>query len=179
MKERTNAVVGIEKTRNAMVVHNRIANAVLDEKKRMENEGMVVPSVTVSVKGDDRLLWKPEKYFNKTFKSYIELIRKKYGLSVNELGIIYLLSQCITYESNLIVNTSGDPMIKKDLEEILGIGQNAVDKHMATLIKKGVFSSVKIKRSVNYYLDPRIAYQGNRIDFTLLTMFHIDTKSLK
>lgn len=179
MKKKTSAELGMEKKRNAITVHNRLANAVLEEKKRMEKEGLEVPPVTISVKGDDRPLWQPEKYFNKNFKSYLEQIRKVHGLSVTEIGIIFILSQHITYENNLITNTDGTPVIKKDLEKILGIRQNAVDKHMAALIKKGVFASVKVRKSVNYYLDPRIAYQGNRIDTTLLSMFHIKLDSFK
>ncbi|MBN7575386.1 hypothetical protein C1H57_08190 [Clostridium sp. 2-1] len=173
MKKKTNAEIGMEKTRNAIAVHNRLANAILEEKKKMEREGMEVPLFSISVKGDTRHPWTPEKYFNKNFKSYIQQIKKTYGLSVAEMGIISILSYHITYENNLITNEDGTPMIKKDLETVLGIRQNAVDKYMASLVKKGVFASVKVKRSVNYYLDPRIAYQGNRIDSTLLSMFHI------
>jgi hypothetical protein len=175
MKKKTNAEIGMETTRNAIVVHNRLANAILEEKKRMEREGMEVPLFSIYVKGDTRHPWKPEKYFNKNFKSYIEQIKKTYGLSVTEMGIISILSYHITYENNLITNEDGTPMIKKDLEKVLGIRQNAVDKYMAALVKKGAFASVKVKRSVNYYLDPRIAYQGNKIDSTLLSMFHIKT----
>lgn len=179
MKKKTNAEIGLEKKRNAMLVQSRLANAVLEEKKKMESEGVKVPPISISVKGDDRLIWKPEKYYNKTFRSYIEQIRRTQKLTITEIGIIYTLSQYITYESNLIVKKSGEAIIKKDLEGILEMRQNAIDKHMAALIRKGVFASVKVKRSVNYYLDPRIAYQGNRIDATLLSIFHIDIKSKK
>lgn len=179
MKKKTSAEIGLEKKRNATMIHNRLANALLEEKKRMEKEGMDVPSISISVRGDDRPLWKPEKYFNKNFKSFIEEIKKIHGLSINEIGIIFTLSQYITYENNLIMNNDGTPMIKKDLEAVLGIRQNAVDKYMVALIKKGVFASVKVKRSVNYYLDPRVAYQGNRIDITLLSMFHIKLSECK
>jgi DNA-binding MarR family transcriptional regulator len=173
MKKKTNAEIGMEKERNAVAIHRRIANVLSEEKRRMENEGLKVPSISVYVKGDDRPLWKPEKYFNKNFKSYLQQIKRIHGLSVTEIGIITILSYHITYENNLITNEDGTPMIKKDLEEVLGIRQNAIDKYLAALVKKGAFASVKVKRSVNYYLNPRITYQGNRIDSTLLSMFHI------
>lgn len=156
---KSNAEIGMEKKRNSTVVHSRIINAAMKEKRMLENEGIEVPSFSIYVKGDDRPLWKPEKYFNKNFKSYLQQIKKVHGLSVTEIGIITILSYHITYENNLITNTDGTPMIKKDLESVLGIGQNAVDKYMPSLVKKGVFASVKIKRSVNYYLNPQIAYQ--------------------
>lgn len=175
MKKKTNAEIGMEKERNAIAIHRRIANVLLEEKKRMENEGIEVPAINVYVKGNGRIPWKPEKYFNKHFKSYLQQIKKMHGLSITEIGIITVLSYYITYENNLITKEDGTPMIKKDLEEVLGIRQNAVDKYMASLVKKGVFASVKVKRNVNYYLDPRIAYQGNRIDSTLLSMFQIKT----
>ena len=38
MKNKTNAEIGMEKTRNAIAVHNRLANAILEEKKKMERE---------------------------------------------------------------------------------------------------------------------------------------------
>jgi biotin operon repressor len=179
MNRQSSSNTGMEKTQNAVTVRRRIANALMREKRRLEEEGLDVPSISVSLNGYEKPLWKPEKYYNKNFKSHIEQVKRIYGLSVTEIGIIYTLSQYITYENNLITNTDGTPMMKKDLEEVLGIGQNAVDKYMAALVRKGVFASVKVMRSVNYYLDPRIAYQGNRIDATLLSMFHIKQNPLK
>lgn len=173
MKRQSSADIGMEKTQNAVTVQRRISNALMREKRKLEEEGLDVPSISVSLKGYEKPLWKPEKYYNKNFKAHIEEVKRMHGLSVTEIGIIYTLSQYITYENNLLTNADGIPMMKKDLEEVLGIGQNAVDKYMAALVRKGVFASVKIKRSMNYYLDPRIAYQGNRIDATLLSLFHI------
>lgn len=162
-----------QKTNQPLIIKRRLSNALLDEKKTLEDEGYIVPNTSLYVEGDNRLTWKPEKYFNKSYKSYINEIKSEYGLTMTEIGIIYTLSYYIGYEDNLLSKSNGDPLFKKDLVDILQIGHNAVDKYMNLLISKGVFAKVKIKRSVNYYLDPRISYQGNRIDKTLLNLFHI------
>ena len=181
MNNKTKAQIGMKKNNDAIMFQRRIGDAALKEKKKLEAEGFDVDalSISVSVLGDNRPLWKPEKYFVKVFKSYIKKINTNYGLSTTEMGIIYTLSNYINYENNLITNSDGTPMIKKDLTLILGLGVNAIDKHIAALVKKGVLTSAKIKRSVNYYLNPMIAYQGKRIDPTLLTLFHLDSKSFK
>jgi len=173
---KSSAEIGRRKSKNAILIHSRLANALSDERKKMEKEGLIVPSISISVQGDTRPVWHPYKYYNKSFRTYIEQLRNEYGLSITEIGIITILSYHITYENNLITNINGTPMIKKDLESILGLRQNAVDKYMSLLVRKGVFASVKVKRSVNYYLDPRISYMGTRIDATLLSLFHIDIK---
>ncbi len=172
------AEIGREKQRHALFVHQRLSHALVEEKRRLEKEGYEVPGTTLSVRGDDRLFWQPEKYFSKTYGQYLRYIQEHEGLNVTEMGIIFILMQRIGYENNLLVKDNGEPIVKKDLEAILHLGQNAVDKHMAALVRKGVLAKVKVKRSVHYYLDPRIAYQGNRIDATLLSLFRIDPKTL-
>lgn len=162
-----------DKTHEALFIKRQLSNAILKEKKALEDQGYVIPNTSLYGEGDNRITWKPEKYFNKSYKSYINEIKNKYGLTMTEVGIIYTLSYYIGYEDNLLSKANGDPLLKKDLVDILELGHNAVDKYMNSLISKGVFAKVKIKRSVNYYLDPRISYQGNRIDKTLLNLFHI------
>lgn len=164
---------GLEKTRDALLIKRELSNALLERKKILEEKGYDVPNMSLSVQGDTRITWKPEKYYNKNYKSYIEIIKRKYGLNMTEIGIIYTLSYYIGYEDNLLSKSNGDPLLKKDLAEILDMGHNAIDKYMNSLVSKGVFAKTKVKRSVNYYLDPRISYQGNRIDKTLLNLFNI------
>lgn len=172
-KDKTSAEIGMEKTRNAMLVRRRLSTAMLEEKKKLTEEGYEVPSTSLYVEGDTRISWKPEKFFNKSYKCYINEIKHNYGLTMTEIGIIHTLSFYIGYENNSLCKPNGDPLLKKDLSNIIELGENAVDKHMANLVAKGVFAKVKVKRSVNYYLDPRIAYQGNRIERILLSMFNI------
>ncbi|MBU3190314.1 hypothetical protein K9O30_01710 [Clostridium bowmanii] len=179
MTKKTKTQIGMDMTRNAILVHQRLANAALREKKIMESEGIIVPGISISVKSADNPPWNPDKYFIKSYTSCIEEVKKEYGLTIAEMGIIYMLSSYIDYENNLISNHDGTPIIKKDLEAILGLGQNAVVKHIASLVSKDIIVSSKNKRSVNYYLNPRIFYMGNRIDRTLLSMFHTDIKSFK
>jgi DNA-binding MarR family transcriptional regulator len=171
--KKSKSLEGLEKIRNAVLIQRRLSNAVLEEKKKLEYEGYEVPGTSIYVQGDTRIKWQPEKYFNKNYKCYLNEIKKKYALSLTEIGIIYTLSFHVGYEDNMLSKSNGDPLLKKDLTEILGVAHNAVDKYMNALVTKGVLAKVKIKRSVNYYLNPRICYQGNRIDKTLLTMFNI------
>lgn len=161
------------KTQNALFIQRRLSSAMINEKKKLEEEGCEVPNTTLYVEADTRMIWSPEKYFNKNYSKYMEEIKAKYGLTVTEIGIIYTLSFYISYENNLLSLPNGNPLRKVDLPMILDLGENAVDKYMAGLVQKGVLAKVKVRRSVNYYLNPRICYQGNRIDKTLLTMFHI------
>ncbi|WP_105618640.1 hypothetical protein [Vallitalea okinawensis] len=157
-----------------IMIQRRLSNAILREKKLLEQEGFDVPSFSVSVKDNyNKIDWKPYKYYNKSYGDYLNEIRDTYGLSMTEVGIIYTLSFYIGYENNLLTKASGDPILKKDLIEILELDKTTIDKYMNNLVAKGVFAKIKVRRSVNYYLDPRISYQGNRIDKTLLSMFHI------
>lgn len=159
---------------NKYYIQSRFNNAILEEKQRLIKEGIEVPNVTISVKDySNRIPWKPEKKYVKFYRGYLNEIKDSYGLNISEMGIIHTLSDYIGYENNLLCKKNGDPILKKDLCEILDLQHNAVDKHMKTLVSKGIFAKVKIKTSVNYYIDPRIAYRGNHIDRTLKKMFKI------
>lgn len=177
----TETIVEAEKEKkcNTLLVHRRLSHALMEEKHRLEQEGYEVPGTTLSVRGDDRLPWQPEKYFSKTYGQYLRYIQEHEGLNVTEMGIIFILIQHIGYESSMLVKDNGEPITKKDWGIILKLGQNAVDKHIAALVRKGILAKVKVKRNVHYYLDPRIAYQGNRIDTTLLSLFRIDPKTIR
>ncbi len=161
----------LEKERQAKFIQARLNNAVLTERERLEDEGYEVPSTSLSVKGDTREHWKPEKYFAKFYMGLLDDIAENFGLSLEEYGIILLLSKYLNFESNLLCDEKGNPLRRKDLEEILDRGHNAVDKYMKNLVDKGVFAKVKVKNSVHYYMNPYIFYMGNRIDNTLLSIF--------
>ncbi|MCT4507147.1 MAG: hypothetical protein N4A48_00010 [Tepidibacter sp.] len=164
--------IGLEKTRYAKFVQSRLNDALEKEKKQLEKEGYEIPNTFISVQGDTRKLWNPEKYFIKFYQSLINDIKANFGLNMTELGIILTLCNHIRYEDNLLYSSNGNALKKKDLCKILEIGHNAVDKYISSLVKKGVIATVKVKRSVNYYMNPYIFYQGNRIDNTLLNMFN-------
>lgn len=161
----------LEKERQAKFIQARLNNAVLTEKERLEDEGYEVPSTSLSVKGDNREVWRPEKYFAKFYMGLLDTIAEEYGLSIEEYGIILLLSKYLNFESNLLCDEKGNPLRRKDLEEILGCGHNAVDKYMKLLVEKGVFAKTKVKNSTHYYMNPYIFYMGNRIDNTLVSIF--------
>ncbi len=93
-------VTSVEDTRNAINIQSQINYAVQSVIKDLEIDGYVVPSVTVSVKGDTREVWSPEKHFIKIYYHYINFIESTYGLSITEKGIIYELTKYIDYESN-------------------------------------------------------------------------------
>ncbi|WIF94466.1 hypothetical protein [Caminicella sporogenes] len=172
MQEKQKVENCLDKSIHAMFIRNRLSHAVLEEKKRLEREGYFVPNTTLYVQGDTRQKFEPEKHFTKSFKNKIDEIKKEFGLTLTEMGIIYTLSFYINYEDNLLCHSNGNPLCKKDLQEILDLAHNAVDKYMNFLVKKGVLAKVKVKRSVNYYMNPYIFYKGNRIDNTLLNMFN-------
>lgn len=163
----------INKTKNAVIVQSRINKAIQQEALLMEQQGFEVPSFSVSVKGDTRMDWKPEKLYVKVFHEYINLIEETVGLTVIEKGIIFDLSKYITYESNLLVTPKGIPLNRKDLENILGISHTAVDKYIRNLTDKSIIAKVKVGRSVQFYLNPRIAYMGNKIDNSLIQLFDV------
>ncbi len=160
----------LEKERLAREIQARLSHAVLKESQQLEHEGIAVPSFSLSVKGDNREVWKPEKYFVKSYFGLLDAIANEFGLSIEERGIISLLSGYLYFESNLLCK-DGKPLQRKDLEKILGKGHNAVDKYMKTLVEKGILAKVKVKNSVHYYMNPYVCYMGNRIDKTLLDMF--------
>lgn len=171
VRKKSNNKIGLEQARNSILIQSRIANAVSEERKKLEEEGYDVPNTMLYVQGDTREKFEPEKSFTKSFNKKLEEIESIYGFDLTEKGIIYTLSSYINYEDNLLCHPNGNPLYRKDLEKVLSLGHNAVDKYMSSLIKKGVFAKVLIKRSVHYYMNPFIFYKGNRIDNTLLNMF--------
>lgn len=169
---RTNANSVLEEKRDNLFIHRRLADAVAKERDKLEQEGHSVPSTSIYVDADARPRFEPEKKFTKSFHSKLQNIRNEFSLSTMEMGIIFTLSFHIGYEDNLLCHDNGTPLKKKDLSKILDLAHNAIDKYMASLVDKGILAKVKVKRSVNYYLNPYIFYRGSRIDNTLLNMFN-------
>ncbi len=73
---------GFELTKNAIIIQSRVNNAVQKEVEAIEKEGFEVPSLSVSVKGDTREEWKPERYYIKGFSNFISYIEETHGLSI-------------------------------------------------------------------------------------------------
>lgn len=157
---------------DALFIQERLANTLAKECAKLQGKGYDVPNVSLSVKGDTRPKFEPEKKFTKSFHSELNDIRNEFGLNTMEMGIIYTLLFHIRYEDNMLYHDNSTPLKKKDLCEILDLGHNAIDKYIASLVTKGVLAKVNVKRSVNYYLNPYICYRGSRIDNTLLGMFN-------
>lgn len=168
---------GFELTKNAVIIQSRVSKAIQKEILSIEKEGYEVPSISVSVKGDIREEWKPEKCYVKNYGNFINYIEDTHGLSITEKGIIFELSRYITFESNLLVTKKGLPLNRKDLETILQLSHNAIEKHINVLVAKSILAKVKVGRNVQYYINPNVAYMGNRIDVTLKELFNIPTKS--
>ncbi|SHJ92749.1 hypothetical protein [Paramaledivibacter caminithermalis] len=162
----------LEEKQDNLFVQRRLAGAVAREKERLEKEGHEVPHASIYVGVDTREKFDPEKKFTKSFHSKLNDIRNEFGLSTAEMGVIFTLSFHIGYEDNLLYHENGTPLKKRDLYKILDLAHNAVDKYINSLVDKGILAKVKVKRSVNYYLNPYIFYRGNRIDNTLLNMFN-------
>lgn len=161
-----------DKKKNYLLIQRELAGTMAKQIEFLEKRGYDVPRVGFCMYTDSRSKFEPKKKFSKSFASRIEDVKREFGLNLTEMGIIYTLSFHIRYEDNLLYNDNGTPAKKKDLSKILDLAHNAVDKYMASLVDKGVLAKVKVKRSVNYYLNPYIFYRGNRIDDTLLNMFN-------
>ncbi|MCT4508650.1 MAG: hypothetical protein N4A48_07795 [Tepidibacter sp.] len=64
--EKTPASVGLKETRHGKLIQSRLNNALFEEKKKLEDEGYEIPNTYLSVQGDTRQYWNPEKYFTKS-----------------------------------------------------------------------------------------------------------------
>lgn len=164
--------INLEKNNCGALIQGRLNEALLKEKKKLESEGFDIPLMSLSIKENNKQKFEPEKKFTKLYSGKLEEIENDLGLSSAEKHIIFTLSRYIGYEDNLLYHPNGNPIKKKDLEKILGYGHNAIDKHIKSLVEKGVLAKVIVKRSANYYMNPYIAYRGSGIDSTLLNMFN-------
>lgn len=160
-----------EQTNKIRNIRSRISADLMKSIEQLNREGHDVPSVYFKINSDDAIIFNRGIKYTKTFDIYLSKIEKKYGLNLTEKGIINTLIKYIAYEDNLLRHPTGLLLKRKDMEEILGIGHNAIDKHLSNLVKKGVLAKVTVKRTNQYYLNPYIAYRGKYIDKTLLNMF--------
>tara|TARA_Y100000588_G_C14247590_1_gene922083 strand:+ start:1689 stop:2201 length:513 start_codon:yes stop_codon:yes gene_type:complete len=139
--------------------------------EQLQEEGYSIPALTVSFKDPSRKQFNTSEKYVKFFEDYLDKIKSSYGLSLTEQGIITTLIKYIGFEDNLLRHPNSIPIKRKDMEDILGLAHNAVDKHLDNLVKKGILAKNKVKRSTHFYLNPYVAYKGKYIDKTLLDMF--------
>ncbi len=157
--------------RTNRVIRDRINMALINSIEELKEEGLEVPSLSLSIQNENIIRFNRSETFIKVFDTYLNKVDTTYGLSLAEKGIISTLISHISYQDNLLRHSSGMALRRKDLEDVLGLAHNAVDKHLSSLIKKGVLAKVTVKRSNLYYMNPYVAYKGNYIDRTLLNMF--------
>lgn len=166
------------KTSTGGMIHKKLTEALSEASNQLKEDGIHVPSLSLSVKDDTTEEFKPKVSFVKQYLDHIDYIEDIYGLNLTEKGIIMTLTKYISYQNNHLCHEDGTPLKRKDLEGILDLAHSAVDKYMASLIRKGVLAKVTVKRSSNYYLNPHTCYMGKYIDKTLLSMFrHTQIKS--
>ncbi len=77
---------------------------------------------------------------------------------------------CLT-RTNLLINNKGLALNRKDLNSILKLGNNAIDINLALIVDKGVIAKIKVGRSIQYYMNPKVAYKGSKISNSLIELF--------
>lgn len=113
------------------------------------------------------------KDFTKIFKvNQIGLIKSKL-LSANEMGLLTVIENYITWESNILFDKEKESyMTGLDLHNITGFSRTAVLRYINRLAYVGILTLIRGYRNERrILLNPYLAYQGEKIDQWVLDLF--------
>ena len=120
---------------------------------------------------------KKKDRFAKNFlqnKQHVLNLVKENKLTQYDISILWILEQCISWESNIICDLESMQYLNSsDLSKKYNLGKNNLNKTLNKLNHLGIICFVNINNSKQRYivLNPYLSYQGSKIDYSVLVLF--------
>lgn len=109
------------------------------------------------------LNWKKDSHFIKVFRTELREYMKVTKLSTNARAFLFSILPYIHYPSNEIANTDGTSFTNEELQELTGLGRDAIDKTLKELEDKLFIKRVGKKRARKIYANPYL-FAGRDIE---------------
>ncbi len=149
---------------------------VIEETEFDNSTGEILAQKKYIKKDDKRIIPYKERYgFVKSFNH----ITPKFD-RLQEQGAYSILSATIQRYTNMIMvrrkNSSLRPATRKDIQNILCVGEKFVDRFLSEARKKMIIASMRTGNKTHYVINPAYCFNGGGIDPILFNIF-IDDKN--
>ena len=116
-----------------------------------------------------KVKWNKNEHFINLFKN--EILNLKDSLSNSELSFLYSLSNYLSFEENLIVNSEGQIMNIQMIAEEFKMTTRRVIDITNSLYKKLLLFKIKLGKNTYLLMNPYIMYFGSNINLDIAKMF--------
>jgi hypothetical protein len=114
-------------------------------------------------------LQKSEQFVKTFLKSLGVLVKEQ--LTGAEYSIVVTGINYLRYVSGVIAFENGKALNKYNFMEFTSLSESSVEKALAGLVEKKIFSKNKTGHDIQYFVNPFIFMRGERINKTLYVMF--------
>ena len=139
---------------------------LIDIKNKVGNSKYEVKSIITDT---SKVQWNKGEHFVKLFKN--EILNLKDSLSSSELSFLYLLSNYLSFEENLIINSNGQLMNIQMICEEFKMSKRKVIDITNSLYSKLLLFKIKLGKNTFILMNPHIMYFGSNINLDIAKMF--------
>lgn len=123
--------------------------------------------VSLYIKDNSKVKWKPKSHFIKLYPMELKKVKNKTDLTMEELGVVTLLSTYASFEDCFIRNDDGSFMSQQDMIDVMGFKRTKAHNILKRLQEFDVLLKGRQpdnKRKNRYFINPNLFYVGSEIN---------------
>lgn len=125
--------------------------------------------IETQITDTSKVKWNKGEHFVKLFKN--EILNLKDSLSNSELSFLYLLSNHLSFEENLIIDSDGQLMNIQMMCKEFNMSKRKIIDVTNSLYQKLLLFKIKNGKNTYLLMNPYIMYFGSNINLDIAKMF--------
>lgn len=125
--------------------------------------------IETQITDTSKVKWNKGEHFVKLFKN--EILNLKDSLSNSELSFLYLLSNYLSFEENLIIDSDGQLMNIQMMCKEFNMSKRKIIDVTNSLYQKLLLFKIKNGKNTYLSMNPYIMYFGSNINLDIAKMF--------
>ena len=125
--------------------------------------------IETQITDTSKVKWNKGEHFVKLFKN--EILNLKDSLSNSELSFLYLLSNYLSFEENLIIDSDGQLMNIQMMCKEFNMSKRKIIDVTNSLYQKLLLFKIKNGKNTYLLMNPYIMYFGSNINLDIAKMF--------
>lgn len=125
--------------------------------------------IETQITDTSKVKWNKGEHFVKLFKN--EILNLKDSLSNSELSFLYLLSNYLSFEENLIIDSNGQLMNIQMMCKEFNMSKRKIIDVTNSLYQKLLLFKIKNGKNTYLLMNPYIMYFGSNINLDIAKMF--------
>lgn len=147
-------------------IQDRLENYLIELK---DDIGYSKFEIETQITDTSKVKWNKGEHFVKLFKN--EILNLKDSLSNSELSFLYLLSNYLSFEENLIIDSDGQLMNIQMMCKEFNMSKRKIIDVTNSLYQKLLLFKIKNGKNTYLLMNPYIMYFGSNINLDIAKMF--------